>query len=868
MSIRTNWTPSSAPYPQARRSDASATYASQKHGKVTVPEPYDWLEIPPSQSKETDAWTKAQAAYTKAFLDECNDKEVLKERLEKNWDYVRTSAPSHKHDGRYYYSYNSGLSPQSQIYRATREQIDAYKGEKEPIGELFFDTNVLSTDGTVALTLTSFSHTGKYVAYGLSVSGSDWIKLYVRSTDAPLTSNDGTEGGAGRLTDVLENVKFSTAEWTHDDKGFFYQRYPAVDQEDRGTETDANQDAELYYHRLGTPQSEDVLVIAKDAETPSSMWHPTVTDDGRWVLLENSKDTDTKQRYYLASLEQQSLDSLAWIPIVTEFKYTLGYIGNDGNRFYFVTNKDAPNYRIVSLDVDPSHAQATEHVAALRGSHDDFRDVVPEDSTAILSSAKLIDSNKLLVLSSRDVKDELWLHTLDGQRIERLLPELVGTIGQVTGLRDDRETFVLSVSFSNPGTVHRISWEGLDQERVQPPKSVNVYSSTHVAGIRPEDYTSTQVFVSSKDGTKIPVFLTHPKSMPIDGTAPALVYFYGGFNIPLSPVFSPSMMTWVASYGGILAFVNARGGGEYGDKWHEAGMLFNKQNVFDDVMAATQWMHENKYAAKGKITIMGGSNGGLGVAAVVNQCTDEHGIGAAIADVGVHDMLKFPLWTIGKAWCADYGNPQEDGAAFDYNYAYSPLHNVSATKTYPTVVLACADHDDRVVPAHSFKLAAELQHQRKDNPNPLLLRVELQAGHGAGKSTQKRIAEASESTYTTNPRVCHCRTHTRPEAQAKLGVVGYLRKSLPCCTLPKDHLDKRARPRTANVVHIIHNVALTLRADLLRIDQQRANRDFVGLALRPDGNRSALGERFFSLLGIREMPARRGQTGSHDIGTG
>lgn len=752
MTIRTQWTPSAAPYPAARRSDASTTYVSQKHGKVTVPEPYDWLETPPSQSAETAAWTEAQAAYTRAFLDGCHDKDVLKERLEKNWNYVRASAPSRKYDGRYYYSYNAGLAPQSQIYRATREQIQRGNGKKGPVGELFFDTNVLSSDGTVALTLTSFSRTGKYIAYGLSVSGSDWIKLYVRSTDMPLVQNDGTEGGAGRLPDVLENVKFSSAEWTHDDQGFFYQRYPAVAHEDKGTETDANQDAELYYHRLGTPQSEDVLVIARDAETPSSMWHPTVTDDGRWVLLENSKDTDTKQRFYLAPLEGQSLGAkLAWIPIVTTFEYTLGYIGNDDNRFYFVTNKDAPNYRVVSLDVDASDAQTTEHVTALQGRHDTFQDVVPEDPKAILSTAKLVDTNKLLVLSSRDVKDELWLHALDGRRITRLLPELVGTIGQVTGLREDRETFVLSVSFANPGTVHRISWEGQDQEVVAPPKSVDVHATTHVAGIRPEDYVSTQVFVTSKDGTQIPVFLTHPRSMPVDGTAPALVYFYGGFNIPLSPAFSPSLMTWVASYGGVLAFVNARGGGEYGDKWHEAGMLFQKQNVFDDVMAATQYLHENRYAAKGKITIMGGSNGGLGVAAVANQCQDVHGIGAAIADVGVHDMLKFPLWTIGKAWCADYGNPQEDGAAFDYNYGYSPLHNVRADKTYPTMVLACADHDDRVVPAHSFKLAAELQHQCKDNPNPLLLRVELQAGHGAGKSTQKRIAEASESTYTTHP---------------------------------------------------------------------------------------------------------------------
>lgn len=749
MARQTLWTPSTAPYPAARRSDASSSYASAAHGRVTVPEPYDWLETPPSQSEETAAWTKAQAAYTDAFLAECGDKATLQKRLEENWNYARVSAPSHKHDGRYYYSYNAGLAPQSQIYRATRAEVDAAEGKKQegPVGELFFDTNVLSPDGTVALALTAFSHSGKYLVYGLSVSGSDWTTLYVRTTDAPLTASDGTEGGAGRMADVLEHVKFSSAVWTHDDVGFFYQRYPSVSHTDKGTETDANQDAALYYHRLGTAQAEDVLVIAADKATPSSMWHPTVTEDGKWVLLENSKDTDTKQRFFLAPLEGQTIGpAMRWIPLSTSFRYTLEYIGNDGPRFYFVTNKDAPNYRVVYLDVDASMAQAAEHVAALQGDHDQFHDLVAEDPKAIVSTAKLVDNDKLLVLCSRDVKDELWVHDLaSGAQRGRLLPDLVGTISQLAGLREDCETFVMTASFSNPGTVHRIVWErGVPETRT--------YATTHVAGIRAEDFTSTQVFVPSKDGTRIPMFLTHATSTKLDGTAPALVYFYGGFNIPLNPVFSPSMMTWVASYGGVLAFVNARGGGEYGDKWHEAGMLFHKQNVFDDVMASTQWLHEHKYAAKGKITIMGGSNGGLGVAAVANQCTDEHGIGAAIADVGVHDMLKFPLWTIGKAWTADYGNPQEDPKAFDYNYAYSPLHNV-AQKSYPTMVLACADHDDRVVPAHSFKLAAELQHARPDNANPLLLRVELQAGHGAGKSTQKRIVEASESTSVYSPRI-------------------------------------------------------------------------------------------------------------------
>ncbi|WFD21832.1 prolyl oligopeptidase [Malassezia equina] len=743
------WTPSAFHYPTARRSDASKTYASAQHGQVTVPEPYDWLEIPPSQSAETAAWTRAQADYTAAFVAQCPDKAELQRRLQQNWDFERTSAPSLKPDGRYYYSYNAGLAPQSQIYRATRDQIDAAQRDaatKKPIGELFFDTNVLSDDGTVALKWTSFSHTGRYVAYGISRSGSDWFKIFLRSTESPMLScAPGTEGGDDRLPDVLEHIKFSGITWTHDDQGFFYQRFPATEHEDKGTEMDANQDAQLYYHRLGTPQSEDILVVDKDPVTRSSMWHCEITDDGDWLILSNSKDTDNKQRYYVASLKEGVSSQMKWQALSSQFEYMLEYIANDGPRFYMLTNKDAPNYRIVSFDLNVSACESVAHVSQLTGGVSQYHDLVPEDKNAILTTATVIDNNKMLVVYSRDVKDELWVYDLaSGAQVQRLLPELVGTIGQITGRREHKESFVSSVSFANPGRIDRVSWEGVQSDRAVPPASVLEYSTTHVAGIKADDYVSTQTFFASKDGTRIPMFLTHPKDLRLDGSAPALVYFYGGFNIPITPTFSPSMMTWVASYRGVLAFVNARGGGEYGDKWHDAGRLFHKQNVFDDVLGACRWLHEHKYAKKGHITIAGGSNGGMGVGAVVNQCTEEHGIGAALADVGVHDMIKFPLWTIGKAWTADYGNPQEDSKAFDYNMTYSPLHTVRANKTYPTVVLACADHDDRVVPAHSFKLAAEMQHTLASNANPILLRVDLQAGHGEGKSTQKRIEEAAE----------------------------------------------------------------------------------------------------------------------------
>lgn len=534
-----------SPYPPARRSDASTTYKSKAHGEVVVPEPYDWLETPPSQSAETKAWTEAQAAYTAAYVQNCADKPALQQRLQQNWDYARTSAPSLKADGYYYYSYNPGLLPQSVIYRATRAQVDAAQRAPMPagpMGEPFFDTNALSDDGTVALTVTSFSHTGRYLAYGVSRSGSDWFKIFVRETSAPMTTcAPGTEGGDGRLDDVLDHIKFSGITWTHDDRGFFYQRFPQTSHQDKGTETDANQDAQLYYHRLGTPQSDDVLIIDSDAHTPSSMWDCEVSDDGQWLFLDNSKDTDTKHRYFVASLAH-GVEHLQWIPLSTEFKYALEYLANDGTRFYLRTNKDAPNYRVVAVDIDPAQAQRVDHVAQLEGGLREMHDVIAEDKEAILTTAAPIHGDKLLVVYSRDVKDELWVHDLHrGTRITRLLPDLVGTIGQITGRREHDASFVLSVSFANPGRVDRVSWPTSDAT-----PTVELFSTTQVAGIRAEDYVSTQVFFESKDGTKVPMFLTHRKDTKLDGTAPALVYFYGGFNIPLA-------RTWPNSPSDVLA---------------------------------------------------------------------------------------------------------------------------------------------------------------------------------------------------------------------------------------------------------------------------------------------------------------------------
>ncbi|PWN46082.1 hypothetical protein IE81DRAFT_333060 [Ceraceosorus guamensis] len=738
------WDPSTKPFPAARRGDASKSYKSKKAGgkEVVVPEPYEWLHTPPSQSEETKEFVLKQAKLAESYIAGYRE-------LEANFQYPRFSCPSFKGDGSAaYYSYNAGLDPQSTIYRVSKNEVDLPAGDK-PAGQRWFDQNLLSKDGTVALSSMSFSKSGKYFAYGISKAGSDWNTIYVREASAPFVEPPTDEstapsGGPDRLSDVISHVKFSGPVWTHDDKGFFYQRYPEppAHVKDSGTETDANKDAELFYHVLGTSAKDDVKIVSKDVDIPTSMWSPQISDDGEWLLLGNSKDTDTKSRTFALSLKGQPIGgSMKWKPISTAFDSTLGYIANEGPVFYFMTNKDAPNYKLVKIDLSKIEDQEG-HPAKLKGVAP-TEDVLPEDPQATLSSASVIAGDKLLVIYLRDVKDELWqLELKTGKKIKRLLPELVGSITQLSGRVEDNTAFVSYMSFTAPGTTVRLDWPEKSSPTDTPTESV--YRSTVVANIREEDYISEQIFFPSKDGTKVPMFVTRRKDTKLDGSAPVWLYAYGGFAIPMQPAFSPSLMTWVTLYKGILVFVNARGGSEYGDSWHNEGRLLKKQNTFDDWLAAAKYLVENKYAAKGKIIVNGGSNGGMGAMAVGNQAQPEHGIGAVVAEVGVHDMLRFAEFTIGKAWEADYGKPTEDPEAFDYNYAYSPLHNVDAKKIYPTVLLLSGDHDDRVVPAHTFKMTAELQHKLPNNPNPILARLELDAGHGAGKSTQKRINEACD----------------------------------------------------------------------------------------------------------------------------
>ncbi|KDN48433.1 hypothetical protein K437DRAFT_255543 [Tilletiaria anomala UBC 951] len=755
------WDLKARPFPQARRDDqASKTYTSANKGSVTVPEPYVWLETPPSQSLETKKWVQEQADFTQAYIRQNPEREAFKEKVEQNFSYPRINIPVKKKNGKFYLHYNSGLDPQSTIYEATQEEIDAIEksdGSKPP-GRVWFDANLLSKEGTIALTNTRFSTSGKLVAYGISVSGSDWETIYFRQTSSPFVAGEDKEsayspsGGPDRLEDSLEYCKFTSATWTPDDKGVFYQTYPkpsiseAANDFSKGTETDANLNARLWYHRLGTKQSQDILVIDKDPKTPTAGWGTHVTEDGKYLVVSSYKDTDTKNKIWVAQLEGQQIgEALKYVAVAGEYKFSLDYVAHDGSRFYWITNKDATNSKVVYSDLDFSQARSAKHISELDTSAP-LHDLIPEQADATLADATVVAGDKLLVNYTRDVKSELWQYELkSGQQVKRLLPDFVGTIGGISGRREDQEAFVSTTSETSPGSTYRFTWTSAASSSAPTETPFErTWLTTKVASIRSEDYISEQIFFHSTDGTRVPMFVTRHKDTKMDSTAPALLYAYGGFNISIQPGFSPWMMTWITEYGGVLAKVNARGGGEYGQKWHNAGRLLNKKNVFEDILSAAKFLHENKYAEKGKIIINGGSNGGLMVGACMNMLTEEHGIGAGIGEVGVMDMLKFHTWTIGSAWIADYGNPDEDPKIFDYNYSYSPLHNVQEGKIYPTYLLACADHDDRVVPAHTFKLTAELQHKLKDNPNPILLRVDMNAGHGAGKSIQKRIEEVAD----------------------------------------------------------------------------------------------------------------------------
>jgi len=659
------------------------------HG-VEVPDPYRWLED--VDATATKAWVTLQNCATFEYLSSVPERDRVRQRLTTLWDYPRYGTPFER-GGRYFFFKNDGLQNQSVLYR--QESLDA-----EP--EVLLDPNGFSEDGTVALATLAFSEDGRRFVYGKAAAGSDWREFHVRDV----------ENGAD-LGDHLRWIKFSGASWTHDGRGFFYSRYPAPTGED--TLSSVNRNQALYYHRVGTPQDEDVLVYERP-DQPDWGFSASVTDDGRYLVVHVWLGTDRRNRVYYRDLQDAAAPVLdgEMVQLLDAFDAGYTFVGNDGPVFWFLTDRDAPRGRVVAVDT-----RAPDHAG--------WRDVIPERGDKLESVQIVHDTFVADYL--HDAHTRIAFVGLDGTSIRDLELPGIGSVGGVSGERDDDEMFYAFTSFLYPTTIFRYDFTTDRTEMFKAPE----------VAFDPSGYETKQVFYTSNDGTRVPMFVTHKKGMALDGSNPTYLYGYGGFNISVTPGFSVSNLVWL-ELGGVYAVANLRGGGEYGEDWHRAGMLESKQNVFDDFIAAAEYLIAEGYTSTPKLAIGGGSNGGLLVGAVLNQRPEL--FGAAIPAVGVMDMLRFHKFTIGWAWVTEYGSA-DSVHQFPYLYEYSPLHNVRPGASYPPTLITTADHDDRVVPGHSFKYAAALQ-AAQGGSAPILIRIETRAGHGAGKPTTKIIEEQAD----------------------------------------------------------------------------------------------------------------------------
>ncbi len=651
------------------------------HG-VEVADPYRWMED--VDSEMVKAWIAAQNARTEAYFEETAGRERIRERLETLWDYDKYGIPRIRGD-RLFFTRKSGL--QNQAVLLSQPNIP------DAEAEVLLDPNEWSDDGTVALSGWEVSRDGRWLAYGRSTAGSDWQEWRVREV---ATQRD--------LDDRVRWVKFSGAEWAPDGSGFYYSRY---DEPPEGEELEAvSLNQKVYFHRLGERQEKDELILARPDE-PKWGFGAGVSDDGAYLLFHVWSGAGGKNAFYYRNLDDREAEVKA---VIRGFDSSYDFLGNDGSVFYFLTDDGAPRSKIVSVDVE-----AEERV---------WKTLIPEGETPIRSVSLLGD--RFFVSRLRDVQTEVAIHRLTGERLERFPLPGVGSVYGFGGERDAKETFYYFTSYTVPGSIYRYDLESGDSQVFVEPD----------AGFDASSYETRQVFYRSKDGTRVPMFLTGPRGLPKTGEAPVYLYGYGGFNISLTPYYSSATAAWL-EMGGWYAVANLRGGGEYGEAWHEAGTKGRKQSVFDDFQAAAEFLVREGYTRPDRLGIGGGSNGGLLVGACVNQ---RPGLfGAAIADVGVFDMLRFHQFTIGWAWTEDFGDPA-DPEEFRSLLAYSPYHNTQTERPYPPVLLMTADHDDRVFPAHTFKFGAALQHAQTGEA-PILVRVETKAGHGAGKPTSKAIEE-------------------------------------------------------------------------------------------------------------------------------
>ncbi len=652
---------------------------------ANVPDPYRWLED--DNSSQTAEWVTAQNKLTFGYLDQIPFREKIKERLQSLWNYERVSAPFR--EGEYYYfSKNDGLQAQSILYR--KASLDA-----EP--EVFLDPNKFSEDGTVSLAGIYFSEDGSHCAYLTSTSGSDWRTIYVMDTQTKAL-----------LADKIDYAKFTGAAWKGTE-GFFYSTY------DRPKEEDAlsgmNMHHKVYYHKIGTPQSEDQIVFG-DREVKARYVGASVSEDSRYLIVSAAIST-SGNALYLKDLSNSSSD---FVEIVADYENDHDFLYNEGSTLFFRTNYQAPKGKVVTVDAQNPARQ-------------NWQDLIPEADHVLRGVG--FAGQKMFVSYLQDAATRVYQHTLTGEREREIELPTIGSASGFSGKRDDTEIFYTFTSFTYPTSVYRYQIADGSSARYQQP----------TVDFQPDAYQVKQVFYTSKDGTKVPMFIVHKKGLAMDGQNPTYLYSYGGFNISLTPSFSIAQIFWLEQ-GGIYAMPNIRGGGEYGKAWHEAGTQLQKQNVFDDFIAAAEYLKAEGYTNTQRLAIAGGSNGGLLVGATMTQRPDLCSV--AIPAVGVLDMLRYHRFTAGAGWIRDYGCADSSQAMFAYLKGYSPVHNVREGVRYPATLVKTADHDDRVVPAHSYKFIAELQAKHQGD-NPVMIRIDTKAGHGAGKSTEQVINEWSDT---------------------------------------------------------------------------------------------------------------------------
>ncbi|WP_432769693.1 prolyl oligopeptidase family serine peptidase [Sphingopyxis sp.] len=672
---------------------ASLAYPASERGTtvdpqfgVDVADPYRWLEDDVRVNPKVAAWVAAQNQVTDAYLDTLPGRDAFKARMTELYNYERFGLPT-KAGTRYFYSRNDGLQPQSVLYVR-----DGLQGE----GRVLIDPNLWAKDGATALAEWRPSEDGKHLLYAVQDGGTDWRIVKVKDV---ATGQD--------LADEIRWVKFSALDWAKDGSGFYYSRFP--EPAEGGAFQSLNENHAVYFHRLGTPQSADVLIHATP-DKPKLNNSAVVTDDGKYLLVVGSEGTD--ERYGLTLYPLGAKGAGKPVTLVDDFANNWEYVTNEGTRFTFLTNKGAPRQRLVSMDIKKPAA---------------LTQLVGEQAGTLVGASRV--GNRIILSYLGDAKSEARMVALDGKPVANINLADIGSASGFGGKSSDPETFYAFSSYARPTTIYRLDTATGKSEIFAEPKLT----------FDPKQFSVEQRFYTSKDGTKVPMFLVMKKGLDRSKGSPTLLYGYGGFNVSMTPGFSPTRLAWVDK-GGVLAIANLRGGGEYGKAWHDAGRLANKQNVFDDFIAAGEYLIAEGITGKDQLAIEGGSNGGLLVGAVTNQRPDL--IAAALPAVGVMDMLRFDRFTAGRYWVDDYGYPSKE-ADFKTLLGYSPYHNIKDGTAYPAVLVTTADTDDRVVPGHSFKYTAALQHADAGD-KPHLIRIETRAGHGSGKPTDKIIAEAAD----------------------------------------------------------------------------------------------------------------------------